>query len=109
MGKLILMYNKIYPSRLRHGLTLAYRLNSLRKARFKDLCPFPTGVINGPFKPTLLRLTESIAPCGIPNFPSGPYNYSKKTIFTSPHIQVKNHTRNEKTKHFLLLQVYELK
>lgn len=36
-----------------------------------ERCPFPTGVIRGPFRPTLLRFTESMALCGIPNFPSG--------------------------------------
>lgn len=41
-------------------------------ARFKDLCPFPIGVISGPFKPILFLFIESIATCGIPNFPSGP-------------------------------------
>lgn len=29
--------------------------------------------MRGPFKPILFLLTESIAACGMPNFPSGPF------------------------------------
>lgn len=61
----------IYPSRLLHGRTLAYKSNSFRRAKFKERWPFPTGVIRGPFNPIWFRLTESIADCGIPNRPSG--------------------------------------
>ena len=65
-------YGANYPSKLRQGLTLAYKLNSFLRAKLRDLWPFPTGVIRGPFNPILLRLTESMALWGMPNFPSGP-------------------------------------
>jgi hypothetical protein len=38
----------------------------------RDLCPLPTGVANGPFKPILVDSTESIAFWGILIVPSAP-------------------------------------
>lgn len=55
-----------------HGLTLANKLNCFLRAKFNDWWPLPTGVANGPLRPILVALTESIAFCGIRNLPSTP-------------------------------------
>jgi len=60
------------PSSDLHGLTLANRLNCFLRAKLRDWCPLPTGVARGPFKPIFVALTESMARCGMRNFPSTP-------------------------------------
>ena len=45
---------------------------NFRRARLSERCPFPTGVISGPFKPMPFSNTESIAGCGMCIKPSGP-------------------------------------
>ena len=51
----------LYPGILLQGRTLAYKFKALRKVKFNERCPLPIGVANGPFNPTLLRITLSNA------------------------------------------------
>jgi hypothetical protein len=63
---------KVYHSIIGYLLFSVNYNAYFRKARLRDLCPFPIGVASGPFKPTLFLLTESMAFCGMWKRPSGP-------------------------------------
>mmetsp|Transcript_7690 Transcript_7690/g.24166 ORF Transcript_7690/g.24166 Transcript_7690/m.24166 type:complete len:214 (-) Transcript_7690:49-690(-) len=51
------VYGVLTPGSDRHGRTLAYKLSALRSVRLSERCPLPIGVANGPFSPTLFRIT----------------------------------------------------